>query len=48
MSPRIKFSLLAAAPLWLVASSGVAHAQAFYLQEQSARAAGRALSLIHI
>lgn len=44
MSPRIKFSLLAAAPLWLVASTGVANAQAFYLQEQSARAAGRAFS----
>ncbi|MFZ3483717.1 OmpP1/FadL family transporter [Sphingomonas sp. 3-13AW] len=44
MSPRIKISLLAAAPLWLVASTGVANAQAFYLQEQSARAAGRAFS----
>lgn len=44
MSVRIKLSLLASAPLWLVASTGIAHAQAFYLQEQSARGAGRAFS----
>jgi long-chain fatty acid transport protein len=44
MSMRTKAVLLGSAILSTVAISGAAHAQAFYLQEQSARAAGRAFS----
>ncbi|PAV69298.1 hypothetical protein WR25_10692 [Diploscapter pachys] len=44
MSLRIKTSLLATAVLGSFGFASVAHAQAFYLQEQSARGAGRAFS----
>jgi long-chain fatty acid transport protein len=44
MSYRTRTSLLAAVAFSSVAFAGTAHAQAFYLQEQSARAAGRAFS----
>jgi long-chain fatty acid transport protein len=44
MSFRTKAPLLASALIGSCAFAGVAHAQAFYLQEQSARGAGRAFS----
>ena len=44
MSLRIKGVLLASVVASSFAFAGAAHAQAFYLQEQSARAAGRAFS----
>ena len=44
MSLRIKTSLLATAVVGSFGFASVAHAQAFYLQEQSARGAGRAFS----
>lgn len=42
--PPTKLLLLSATAASSLAMSGAAHAQAFYLQEQSARAAGRAFS----
>ncbi len=44
MSLRLKVSLATSAALSLFAFAGVAQGQAFYLQEQSARGAGRAFS----
>ena len=44
MSLRLKASLLASAIIGAFGFATVAHAQAFYLQEQSARGAGRAFS----
>ncbi len=44
MSLRFKAPLLATAVLGSIGFATVAHAQAFYLQEQSARGAGRAFS----
>lgn len=44
MSLRIKASLLATAVVGSFGVASAAHAQAFYLQEQSARGAGRAFS----
>lgn len=44
MSLRLKVSLASTAALSVFACAGVAQGQAFYLQEQSARGAGRAFS----
>lgn len=44
MSPRYRISALLAATSAAVTIAGSAHAQAFYLQEQAARGAGRAFS----
>ncbi|MHC9418055.1 OmpP1/FadL family transporter [Sphingomonas citri] len=44
MSPSKKLGLSLTAAAGALASAGAAHAQAFYLQEQAARAAGRAFS----
>ena len=44
MFSRYRVSAAAAAILASSAFAGAAHAQAFYLQEQSARGAGRAFS----
>ena len=44
MSPRNRAALSVAASMTGLVVAGSAHAQAFYLQEQSTRAAGRAFS----